>query len=85
MQGYNDGLKATGDDDDATVQPQLTVAAAQRAEFSQDDLQPLSEADYRAKLGQAGQELLDHGVRGLVADLGRLEETLHDLALGSGE
>ena len=84
MQGYNDGLKAAGTED-VTVQARLSPEAAKRAEFNESDLQPLSEAGFRDSLGLAGQELLDHGVRGLVADLGRLEEIFQDLSLGSGE
>ena len=83
-QGYNDGLKAAGTED-TTVQAQLSAAAAKRAEFAAEDTAALEEAAFRQKLGLAGQELLDHGVRGLVADLGRLEDVFQDLALGSGE
>lgn len=84
MQGYNDGLKAAGSDD-FTVAARLSDVGAKQAAFADDDIRPMSEADFRDRLGLAGQELLDHGVRGLVADLGRLEEVFKDLALGSGE
>ncbi|KAK9792691.1 hypothetical protein WJX73_002290 [Symbiochloris irregularis] len=75
LQGYNDGFSASGPEQPgSTVEARLTPAKAAATQFASEDTEPLGEADFRDRLGQTGQELLDHGVRGLVADLGRFED-----------
>lgn len=58
----------------STVEARLTPARAAATQFASEDTEALGEADFRGRLGLTGQELLDHGVRGLVADLGRFED-----------
>jgi transaldolase len=83
MSGYNDGLSANTTFDETDLEAQLTKERAQSVEFAPEETTEITKQLFQDGLGQAGLELLEDGIKGLVSDVKRLEPDFKKLAVGS--
>ena len=62
--GYNDGLRASSDDEYVDLLPELTLEGASRAEFSDRYTSGIKdEATFRVQMGECGRSLLDSSLQ----------------------
>lgn len=83
MSGYNDGLSANTTFDETDVDAKLSKERADGVEFAAEEMTKVTKQLFQDGLGQAGLELLEEGVKGLVDDVTRLEPDFKKLAVGS--
>lgn len=72
LDGYNDGLRAGGDDS-GNLPAKLSADMAKGYEFDDGDLDKLTAETFGQRLGLPGKELLEDGIKRLVNDADRLE------------
>lgn len=75
-------MTATPTLEEADVEAKLSKESAAKAEFAPEETTEITQQLFQDGLGQAGLELLEAGVKGLVADIDRLEPYFSKLAIG---
>jgi transaldolase len=80
LQGYNDGLHSTEEDDEG-VPRLLSPETAQQATFRNDETQEMTQQLFEDGLKMAGLQLLDQSIKGLVGNVNGIEPYFRDLAI----
>ena len=76
------GLSASTNLQEADVEAKLSKERAAQTEFAPEETTDITKQLFQDGLGQAGLELLEQGVKGLVDDVDRLEPYFQKLAVG---
>ena len=76
------GLSASTNLQEADVEAKLSKERAAQTEFASEETTAITKQLFQDGLGQAGVDLLEQGVKGLVDDIDRLEPYFQKLAVG---
>ena len=77
------GLSANAEFEESDVTAKMSKDRAASTNFAKEETETVTKQLFQDGLGQAGLELLEEGIRGLVEDIGRLEPDFKKLAVGS--
>ena len=77
------GLSANVAFEDSDVSAKMSKERAAAMEFAPEETETVTKQLFQDGLGQAGLELLEEGIKGLVEDVERLEPDFKKLAVGS--
>lgn len=77
------GLSANVAFDDSDVSAKMSKERAAATNFAPEETETVTKQLFQDGLGQAGLELLEEGIKGLVEDVQRLEPDFKKLAVGS--
>lgn len=88
MHGRNDyllcpGLSGSTTVADSDLDVRLTKERAEKAEFAPEETTEVTKQLFQDGLGQAGLELLEDGIKGLVQDVERLEPVFRNQSIGA--
>lgn len=76
------GLSGSSTVDESQLDVRLTKERANDAEFAPEETTKVTKQLFQDGLGQAGLELLEEGIQGLVKDVERLEPVFKKLSIG---
>lgn len=76
------GLSGSSNPDNSELNVRLTKDKAEEAEFAPEETVEVTKQLFQDGLSQAGCELLEDGIQGLVSDVERLEPVFKKLSIG---
>lgn len=77
------GLSANAAFEESDVSAKMSKERAAATQFASEETETVTKQLFQDSLGQAGLELLEEGIKGLVEDIERLEPDFKKLAVGS--
>lgn len=80
---WSAGLSGNAAFEDTDVNAKMSKERAAGSNFAKEETETITKQLFQGGLGQAGLELLEEGIQGLVEDVERLEPYFKNLALGS--